>query len=82
MEIHIDGWFILSIVVATLITAAVIARYNGSFDRIYVQMCEKYFKAKAKTEILALQAKGQKEGVDFVKGELSFALLFRELIAY
>ncbi|KAH0541564.1 hypothetical protein FGG08_003976 [Glutinoglossum americanum] len=70
-ELHIDGWFIISLTLAVLIAAAVTAYYNGAFDKLYVQMCEKYFKAKAKTEMLGLQAKGQKEGVDFVKaGEL------------
>ncbi|KAH0559341.1 hypothetical protein GP486_004149 [Trichoglossum hirsutum] len=70
MEIHIDKWFILSVAVAILTTAAIVAWNNGAFDQMYVQMCEKYFKAKAKTEMLALQATGQKAGVDFVEGEL------------
>jgi hypothetical protein len=70
VEFQIDGLFIFSVLLAVLITAAATAWYTGALDRLYVQMSEKYFRAKAKTEMLSLQARGKKEGVDFSKGQL------------
>ncbi|KAI9800838.1 MAG: hypothetical protein M1825_003621 [Sarcosagium campestre] len=66
-------YLIASVVVAILAVAISGLYFSGLLDvdsPLVAPIAKYYFKAKAEAEAKALQAQGQKEGEDFVKGEL------------
>ena len=70
MVSFLSAIFIVLALIAAVITAAY---YGGVLDDLLAPFVVYLFKAKAKGELRALQAQGQKAGVDFMKGNYAFA---------
>jgi len=62
---------ITSLIVALVAIALGGAYMTGALDPVIEQIGVLFFKAEAKAEEKKLEAQGQKEGEDFVKGELA-----------
>jgi hypothetical protein len=58
----------LTAVLALILVALGAAYFTGALDPYITEVMEYYFKAKAKAEGKALEAKGEKAGIDFAEG--------------